>query len=487
MSNPKPMTPDVPVIDYADPPPAGTIQSHRAERVRRLKRTFVSSLVMRPLAVVTPFVIAPLFLRYLGSERYGLYGTVISMAGFIGMSNAGIGLGLINKLTDCHVSQDRVLARRYVSSLNFALLLIAIAGIALASIAVPLIHWKSVLKIKGSLAAAETPWAIWVTAIFTFLGVASGVPRAVYVAYQDLEINNYWDGASKVVVLSGCIIAAYTPWGLIAVAFAVAGVPTLMRIANNISLFYWEKPWLRPSLKLFDASLLRSAMVQGICLFILELAMWVLFASDNTLISMLLGPQYVTNYSLVGTLFALSYGVFMMALMPLWPAYGEAVRRGDFAWVKRGVRLSLLLVCGGMIAMGAILYFFDAPIFQLWMRRPIVVSRSLILAMTATFVLRGWVDCRSMVLNPANILWPQIWFFAVHAVLNIIGAILLTPWMGVEGVAWATPLAALLTSAWGYPWMMRRYFRDAEAGIPMAGGDVAGFEVTGPPEMNPVV
>jgi len=29
----------------------------------------------------------------------------------------------------------------------------------------------------------------------------------------------------------------------------------------------------------------------------------------------------------------------------------------------------------------------------------------------------------------------------------------------VEGVAWATPLTALVTSTWGYPWMLRRLLR----------------------------
>jgi O-antigen/teichoic acid export membrane protein len=81
-----------------------TLQSSRVERTRRLKRTFVSSLLLRPLAIITPFVIAPMFVKYLGQERYGIYETVISFAGFIAMSNAGLTLGLINKLTDCHVS-----------------------------------------------------------------------------------------------------------------------------------------------------------------------------------------------------------------------------------------------------------------------------------------------------------------------------------------------------------------------------------------------
>jgi Na+-driven multidrug efflux pump len=48
-------------------------------------------------------------------------------------------------------------------------------------------------------------------------------------------------------------------------------------------------------------------------------------------------------------------------------------------------------------------------------------------------------------------------FFGAHAVLNFVLALALAKPFGVEGVAWATPISALLTSAWGYPWMMRKY------------------------------
>jgi O-antigen/teichoic acid export membrane protein len=85
------------------------------------------------------------------------------------------------------------------------------------------------------------------------------------------------------------------------------------------------------------------------------------------------------------------------------------------------------------------------------------VSRSLILAVTITFVLRAWVDSRSIILNSVNILKPQIVFYTGHAVLNLILAIVLVKPFGVEGVAWSTPITAAVTSVWGYEWMIKRY------------------------------
>ena len=47
--------------------------------------------------------------------------------------------------------------------------------------------------------------------------------------------------------------------------------------------------------------------------------------------------------------------------------------------------------------------------------------------MTAMFLLRAWVDSRSVILNSANVLLPEVYFFVAHAGLNLILAVILAP------------------------------------------------------------
>jgi Na+-driven multidrug efflux pump len=148
----------------------------------------------------------------------------------------------------------------------------------------------------------------------------------------------------------------------------------------------------------------------------------------------------------------------MMLLVPLWPASGEAVRRGDVAWVRKSLRLSTLFGVGIMSCIGIALLLFTEPVLRRFPAAAgVTVSRSLILAVAMTFILRAWVDTRSIVLNSINVLKPQIVFYAGHAILNLIVAVLVVRRYGVEGVAWSTPITALVTSAWGYPWMIKKY------------------------------
>src|SRR5687768_2495209 len=93
---------------------AGAEHAHRALRKKRLKQSLFSSLITRPISFLLPLITVPLFLKYLGGkERYGLYESIGALAMYIGITNAGLTLGLINHLTECHVSGDREQARRY--------------------------------------------------------------------------------------------------------------------------------------------------------------------------------------------------------------------------------------------------------------------------------------------------------------------------------------------------------------------------------------
>jgi O-antigen/teichoic acid export membrane protein len=239
---------------------------------------------------------------------------------------------------------------------------------------------------------------------------------------------------------------------------AITGVQTTVRIANLVVIFAREKSFLRPSWQLFDWQLLKRMMSASILLFALQMSAVLLFQSDKLIIGIGLSPEDVAPYAILGRVFLAGYGVFMMLLNPLWPASGEAVRRGDFAWVRKSLRISMFAGMGIMGCIGIALLLFTQPVLARFpAAQGVEISRSLILAVTITFVLRAWVDCRSIILNSVNVLAPQIWFYSGHAVLNLVVAILLVKPFGVEGVAWSTPITAMLTSVWGYPWMIKRY------------------------------
>jgi O-antigen/teichoic acid export membrane protein len=283
-----------------------------------------------------------------------------------------------------------------------------------------------------------------------------GIPVSSYTAYQELDRNNYWDWAAKVTTLIGCIVVVRTRLGLIGVVLVMLALPAGVRLVNTVWMFAVEKPWLRPKIRLFDVKLLRSALREGVCIFVLQMAAVAIFQSDKIIVSSQLGAAQVTGFSILGVVFLQAYGLFALLLAPLWPAYGEAVRRGDIAWINRKLNISMAAGCAIMLTCGAIMFFAGDWVLS-FLPGKVSVSKWLVVATTAMFVTRIFAECQSVVLNAASVLVPQMWILGANAALNIAIAILLARRIGVTGVVWSFPISAVLTSLWAYPWLIRRH------------------------------
>lgn len=433
---------------------------YRRERGRRLALSVATSIVTKPLAIVISLVTVPLYIRYLGTERFGLYEAVLGLATWLSLSNLGLGLGLTNRLVECHVAEDREKARQYVSTMAVASLAIAIVaatGWTLLSFA---IDWGSFFSVTSELARQEAGVVVLLTGLLTLLGMAVRLTPAIYNAYQESHRNNLWDGVIKAITLAAACAIVATPFGLPGVVVAMLGVPALVGLVNTVYFFGWEKPWLRPALRHFKYAHLRTLVSQSLALLALQASVVLIYQSDKFVIGALLGADAVTPYAVLGRVYLTAYGMYTLVLTPLWPAYGEALQRGDVAWVKRTQILSMLVGMGLSVACGLVLLTTGSTIIAWWTRTDTIeVSSNLIIATAGVFLLRPWVDSRSIVLNAAGVVRPQVYAFAAYAVAALVLAVVLVPRYGAAGAAWGSFIGGVLTVGWSYPLMLRSALR----------------------------
>ena len=429
----------------------------RGERTKRLQLAIISGLLTKPLALIAPLITVPLFLRYLGRERYGLYETVISIGGWLVVANVGLGYGLVNRLVDCHISGDRELARRYVWSVLVGAGAICAVGLFLCTAIVPLIPWGHVFHLNDQRAASELPWAAWIACAATLVGLVVSTPGAVYIAYQESHRNSLWDAAARLSAVGASVLVVFTPLGLVGVTMAVCLTPIIVRALNGWVMVYVEKPWLRPQGRAVDRHLFRTVAIDGVGLCVLQLCTLGIFQADKVIISAVVGPLGTADYAVVGRVFLAALGVVQIINGPLWAAHGEAIRRGDLPWVRRALAMSLGVGALCIVATGAALAVFKDSVLYVWAGSHITAPVGLIFAMTAVFVIWTSVSSLSLVLNSKGVVWPQVYFLGAHALLSVIAGIALVQKWGVVGVAWAIVFTALPTTLWGYPWLVHRY------------------------------
>jgi O-antigen/teichoic acid export membrane protein len=222
------------------------------------------------------------------------------------------------------------------------------------------------------------------------------------------------------------------------------GTPLLAAALNGVVLFGFERPALLPRVGHATLPVARALMASGALFFVLQVAIAVAYESDALVVSRVLGAKSVTQYAVPMRLFVLPVLGLGFLLSPLWPAYSEAVSRGDVVWVRRTLRRSLFLSGAGGAIMGLSLALSGRTLIHLWAGRTVTPSVLLLSSLACWTAVMSVSTAVAMFLNGLHILRLQAVCAAAMMVANLGLSIALTEAIGVSGVVWGTVIAQTL-------------------------------------------
>lgn len=431
------------------------------ERYRRAFLTTVASGFSRSVNILTVLITVPLTLKYLGTERYGLWMTMSSLIVILGFSDLGINNGLLNGISTAHGREDRELARRYVSSAVFFLSGVALAiGICFAA-AYRWISWRAVFHISSAQALAEAGPAAAVFVACFLLNIPFGIVGRVQLGYQEGFASNLWTSAGSLFGLAGVLLVIRFHGSLMWLVLAVAGAPPLAQLLNGIYVFGVQRRWLLPAWSRVTAEVSKNLLHSGFAFFILQLAMAVSYSSDNIVLAQIIGPQAVTQYSVSSRLFNIVATVTAVLLGPLWPAYGEALARMDHHWMRRTLIRSVGLSVGISVTMGVILFSFGTRIIHLWVGTKINPSQTLLISLAIWCVLSSLSMALATFFNGASLLSFAVKVAVWASLANITLSIYLTRRIGIPGVVFGSIIAQAFFAIVPYFLYIRRYLAAA--------------------------
>jgi O-antigen/teichoic acid export membrane protein len=418
----------------------GTAQERARERHRRFALSAIAAVLARAVAVVVNLITIPLALSTLGTERYGAFVTVSSLVLMLGFTDFGIGSALLNLVSEADGRNDRPAMVRYVSSAFLAMSAVAGTLLVLLALIYPFVDWPALVRISDSGGAHEVGPTLALTFALFALGIPLGVAQRAQMAHQEGFAVSLWQAIGSIAGLIGLVIVARLAAGMLGVALALSGGVIVGSIGNYIAFFH-RRSWLRPALTAFSASAARLVLRRGALFFVLQIAASLAFVSDSLIADQVLGPEAAARYSVAQRLYLLMPMVVGLAVTPLWPAYSEALARGDRRWVRGVFQRSVLASMLAAGAGGVILTLFRGPIFSLWVGGDLVPSLSLSLALLVWSVLYCWGAAVVILLNAANVIALQI----AGSLAMGLGSVVLKTWFaslfGIEGIAWGLVLA----------------------------------------------
>jgi O-antigen/teichoic acid export membrane protein len=434
------------LLERTVPVDASTPTGRSRERFRRIGLTTATSIAARGIGFATSLITVPLTLHYLGTERYGLWATLSSIIALASFADLGLGNGLLNALSGAHGRDDREAGAREVSTAFLLLLAVAAAlGVAFL-LAYPHIDWARVYNVTSPQAGAEAGPA---TAAFIGCILANlplGIVARIRQGYQEGYRTSVFDAAGNILGLLLVLLAIRLQAPLVWLVLAMAGAPVVASLTHMAVLFGRDRPWLRVDPARFDRRTASRLLHHGGLFFVLQVAATFASAPDNVIIAQTLGPTSVAQYAVVAKLFSVSVLLSDVALAPLWPAYGEAMARGDLPWVKHTLARSVQVAGIASILFASLLVIGGNEILARWVGPGFGASLALRLGFGTWVIVATMGMAVAMYLNAANLMRVQVACAVVWVPASLLLKVVLVTRWGLPGVPWAM-VAAYLTLA----------------------------------------
>ena len=387
--------------------------------------------------------------------------TVSSLIAMLAFADFGIANGVLSAVAEAHGRDDRAALERIVSSGFFMLTGIAAALLALFAAVYAHVPWHAVFNVQGDLARLEAGPALAVFVVCFACAIPLGVVQRVQMGLQQGFAASLWQCVGSLCALGGVLLAIHLQGGLAWLVLALAGAPLLAALLNSLYFYFRSQPGLRPRLACFaSADALRLART-GALFFVLQVTVAVAYTSDSLVIAQLSGAAAVAEYAVPEKLFGLITLAIAMVLAPLWPAYGEAIARGDHAWVRRTLRRSVLMALGIAAVASGFLLLTGPLLLRLWVGDAVAAPFMLLLALAVWKVVEAGGNAVAVYLNGAHVIGFQVAVAFAFAVCALSLKLLLIPIYGVAGAVWATVAAYLVFVALPYAFVLPRLVTSA--------------------------
>ena len=417
-----------------------------ADRNRRAALSGITAATARAVQIGASLVTVPLTIRYLGNERFGLWITMSSFLIIAGFADFGLGNGLLHSVARLQGKDDIAGVKRAISS-AFASLSFLSAGLLVLFLSVhTFIPWADLFRVVSSQARAEAGPAMLVFGVCFALNLPAGVVQRVQMGLQQGFRANIWQLAGSVIGLIGLTLGIRFHEGLPTLVFAIVGGPLLAGVLNTALFFSLTSPDLKPRWGLVSRQTISEILSIGILFFLLQVVVAVAYSADNFVVARTLGVASVPDYAIPQRMFGVIAMMISMLVSPLWPAYGEAMSRGDLDWVRRSLFRSVSIVLLVSIAGSAALLLGSYKLINWWVGPTVHPPLLLLIGLAVWTVMECGGNTLGVFLNGAGLIRFQILVACIFGIGCITAKVYLTRRFGIVGLPWATIATAGLFS-----------------------------------------
>lgn len=347
-------------------------------------------LLSRVTTIVFRFFSLPLTLSVVSKDRYGAWLIILSVVGWLSMSDLGIPSALQNTMIDLRA---RKLEGRSSSILVFGVKFLLYIGLGVASLftifalLAPIVN---LLKVSPAI-ATEVRFAL-IFCVFSFgLGLPSRIGGVLYNVHGKLQMTPLFELLSGIFSFLMLILAVRVEWNSLFALVACSSVGLLAGsgLATVLAFKRFKYSFSTPPPDLGDK---KRLVAKGGFFFLTTIGELLILQSDALLIGLVLGASFVPQYLIPATLFINFIQLQNIWLRPLWPVLTDLYAKKDsvrlFFYFKKTMLASFFV----SILFGIFLLVFGDWFIRLWSHNAVGISTKTMALGFALYTIIACID-----------------------------------------------------------------------------------------------
>ncbi|MBN1414604.1 MAG: hypothetical protein JW973_05855 [Bacteroidales bacterium] len=417
-----------------------------SKRTITIKKNIIASFIIKGFSIFVSFLMVPIVLGYLDKEKYGIWLTLTTFFTWFSFFDIGLGNGLRNNLAESIARRKFKLAKIYVSTTYFILLLIMGSVMVLFSLINPHLHWSRILNASSGIENELSIVALIVFNLFFIQFILKLINTILYAVQKPAMSNALAPTSSFISLLIIFLLTKTTKGSLLYLGIALNVTPIIVLLAASLIYFSKQLRFIRPSLQYVRLKFAGPLFNLGISFFIINICHIIKYQTSNLIIAQFFGPAEVTPYSIAYKYFTIPHMAFSIILTPFWSAFTDAQAINDIKWIKNSIH-KIVVLWRWVVALIIIMLLGSNYFYRFWVGKEIVIPISLSAAMALYFMLFSFGGIYSIYINGVGKIRLQI-------ISSIVGAIIFFPlaYLFINVIHWGTVglvFAIILTNFYG--------------------------------------
>lgn len=431
----------------------------------RAKKNVMLTIIIKALGVLIGFVYFPLSLDYLGTVKFGIFLTLLSIVDWFLNFDIGLGNGLRNKFGEAVAHEDHEKAVHYVSTAYFALsAIIAVLTLVLLIINFT-VPWTGWLNISPEMNEEVRLLGAIIIAAFGIRFVSANIYEIFY-ALQKMAYVEFFILLTKASFLILIIIIPFIVSDSL-LLFGTAKSLTFALVPLFVGLYYFRSKFskYKPALKYVRLDYFKDLFSLGFKFFIIKIALIIIHQTNNILIASFVSLEGVPQYEAAYKYLSIFLMLFVILNNQLWPSNLEAYAKGDISWMKKSLN-TVMKIWFGTLILAVLMVLISPMVYKIWLQENLYIPLIISIAVAGSICLTTWVNMFNLVLNGTGKIKLQMYAWIFAAIINIPASLFFVKVLdlGVVGIVLGT-ISSLIPLAILSPIQVNKILSKKERGI----------------------